>query len=277
MQTARQTAQSIEKILVQTKTINRFGLQRILCELSTAIINSSSEWIAGDFRFIAAPKVPLEAKLIWTSTECILTGARRASANNAVPNDLAADNRTVKPRSDPETTSATSASLSSTEGYVLSCIQSPATIAEASMLTGLSHIETRRAILVLIMLGLLEAEAAGVNGSIVAKESRIDGRPAQTLPAAQEVRPAAQTEPSARSTVRSDPTLHCQTTAQPSVHRDSTLSSETTTDGENDAVKPGASGGQEAWPLDLESSKYGGLDDDSSQIDFNPGDISFLG
>src|SRR5262249_45479546 len=83
-------------------------------------------------------------------------------------------------------------------GYVFSCIQSPATIAEASMLTGLSHIETRRAILVLIMLGFLEADGSA------------------------------------------------------------------------------APGRHEAFPVDIESSNYSGLDDGSSQIDFNSGDISFV-
>ena len=158
---SRQTSQPVEKILVQTKAITRLGLQRILCELSTAIVNSASEWIDGDYRFVAAPKVPLEAKLIWTSTECILIGARQASANSNVLDALAPDERGIRPASHPTTTAAT---LSSTEGYVLSCIQSPTTIAEACMLTGLSHVETRRAILVLILLGLLEAEASGAGG-----------------------------------------------------------------------------------------------------------------
>src|SRR5262249_57135239 len=32
----------------------------------------------------------------------------------------------------------------------------------------------------------------------------------------------------------------------------------------------------EAWPLDLESNNYAGLDDDPSQIDFNSGEIPFI-
>jgi tetratricopeptide (TPR) repeat protein len=183
---SRQTSQPVEKILVQTKAITRLGLQRILCELSTAIVNSASEWIDGDYRFVAAPKVPLEAKLIWTSTECILIGARQASANSNVLDALAPDERGIRPASHPTTTAAT---LSSTEGYVLSCIQSPTTIAEACMLTGLSHVETRRAILVLILLGLLEAEASGAGGADSMKENTGDP-PANSVPQPQQAGPA---------------------------------------------------------------------------------------
>src|SRR5262249_55012764 len=93
--TARQTAQPVEKILVQTKAITRLGLQRILCELSTAIVNCASEWITGEYVFVAARKVPLEAKLIWNPTECILAGARHASSKNSVLDALAPDELTV--------------------------------------------------------------------------------------------------------------------------------------------------------------------------------------
>jgi tetratricopeptide (TPR) repeat protein len=201
MVTARQTSQPVEKILVQAKVITRLGLQRTLCELSTTIVNCASEWVTGEYAFAAAPKVPLEAKLIWSPTECILAGARHASSKSSVLDALAPDERIVKPASDPEATAANSASLSSTEGYVLSCIQSSTTIAETSMLTGLSHIETRRAILVLIMLGLLEPEPSSSSSPSAASIAERDGptRPAgnTSTPAPRAAQP---TEPVIRTT-----------------------------------------------------------------------------
>jgi tetratricopeptide (TPR) repeat protein len=282
--TARQTSQPVEKILVQRKALTRLGLQRILCELSTTIVNSASAWITGEYAFAAARKVPLEAKLIWSPTECILAGARHASSKNSVLDALAPDELTVIPASDAEATAADSASLSSTEGYVLSCIQSPTTIAEASMLTGLSHIETRRAILVLIMLGLLEAEpsAKGRSKPVTVSEPEVTTLSAgiTSKPAS---RPSQESGPAPRPAKPAQPVIDSGRPPAPqpqssssSLGRSGAVTAQMPLNNGTPATKGPANHPSEAWPLDLGSAGYAGLDDDSSEIDLNSGDISFL-
>jgi tetratricopeptide (TPR) repeat protein len=324
MVTAKQTSQPVEKILVQTKAISRLGLQRILCDLSAAIVNSASEWVAGDYLFVAAPKIPLEAKLIWTSTECILSGARLASSNASVLEAIAPDDRTVKPASDPANSAANSATLSSTEGYVLSCIQSPTTIAETSTLTGLSHMETRRAILVLILLGLLEPEVGGAQSSNAVDESgredwtsnpiRESEQPRSTkaMPEAQQARisepvPEAEQVPSSKTMpevqqartskrlyeapqevrprargIEADQSVWSEQiaemplrVAQPSAADSATSSATTDLRAANDDQNAVANGESEMWPLEFESNRTNEYIDDSGQMEFNSGDISF--
>ena len=302
--TARQTSQPVEKILVQAKALTRLGLQRILCELSTTIVNSASEWITGEYAFVAARKVPLEAKLIWSPTECILAGARHASSKNSVLDALAPDELTVIPACNADGTAVDSASLSSTEGYVLSCIQSPTTVAEASMLTGLSHIETRRAILVLIMLGLLEAEpsakaspkpvtvsepdvtalSAGITPKPVSRPSQeSDHAPPvvqeQQIPSRNlnDVRPAPRPAEPAQSLIdAAKPPAPQPQSSSSSPGRSGVVPAQMPLNGGTPDIKGPANQPSETWPLDLDSAGYAGLDDDYSQIDFNSGDISFL-
>src|SRR5262249_5463412 len=87
---------------------------------------------------------------------CILKGARHASANDTILDAIAPDHLIVVPVQERAEKSAT---LNSVEGYVLSCIQSPIPIWEASGLTGLPHTEARRAVFVLILLGLIERQS----------------------------------------------------------------------------------------------------------------------
>src|SRR5262249_31536987 len=63
--------------------------------------------------------------------------------------------KVVGPSTNRSGSSIQTPTLSSVEGYVLSCIQSPVAIWEAASFTGLSHTETRSALLVFVLLGLL--------------------------------------------------------------------------------------------------------------------------
>src|SRR5262245_52514677 len=124
-------------------------------DLSRRTILSAFEWYTGDYQFVAGPVAPAGAKLDWTAAECILSGARHASSSETILDVIAPGYKVVGPSTNRSGSSIQTPTLSSVEGYVLSCIQSPVAIWEAASFTGLSHTETRSAILVLVLLGLL--------------------------------------------------------------------------------------------------------------------------
>src|SRR5262249_5366197 len=125
---------------------------------------------------------PPGARLTWSAAECILSGARHASSNDAILDAIAADYKVVAARPDRAGSITNTAALSSVEGYVLSCIQSPLTILEACSITGLSHVETNRAIFALILLGLLVEVRSSADNPAVADGEVQAGAPATTPP-----------------------------------------------------------------------------------------------
>ena len=151
---ASNSSRSLEAVLVGDGTMSADAMAEAQRALSLSVINLAFEWYAGDYEFIEEPLTP-GPRLTWSASDCILSGARYASASEAMLDVIAPDYKIVGPVPEAASSIVNSATLTSVEGYVLSCIQEPVTILEASSITGLSHVETRRALSVLIVLGLL--------------------------------------------------------------------------------------------------------------------------
>jgi tetratricopeptide (TPR) repeat protein len=162
---ARESSRTIESVMVESGALTTEALQQAQKALSLGIINMAFEWYTGDYEFVADGNARSRAPLTWTADECILNGARHASSSETVLNVVAPDHRIVCPPPEFARSMERSATLNSVEGYVLSCIQSPIPVWEATSITGLSHVETRRAIFVLILLGLLAVQQDPVDGA----------------------------------------------------------------------------------------------------------------
>jgi hypothetical protein len=158
---ARNSARTLDQVLVEDGLLSAAALTQAQMGGSRRAINLAFQWYTGDYNFDSDCCPPPSAKLIWTSAECILKGARHASGNDTVLDAIAPDHLVVAAVQKGGGSIEQTATLNSVEGYVLSCIQSPASIREASELTGLPHTETRRAVFVLILLGLLERQSQG--------------------------------------------------------------------------------------------------------------------
>jgi tetratricopeptide (TPR) repeat protein len=152
---ARESSGTLEGVLVEDGIVPAAAMEQAQRDASLQALNLAFEWHTGDYSFdpVSCPRPG--AKLTLTPAECILKGARHASANETILDAIAPDHRIVGPAREGAASIEQSATLSSVEGYVLSCIQSPISIAETGGLTGLPHSETRRAVFVLILLGLL--------------------------------------------------------------------------------------------------------------------------
>jgi tetratricopeptide (TPR) repeat protein len=168
VEAARKKAENSQKLgraLVQTGVVTEQVLQQATVELATQTILSLFEWEQGDYVFSAAPPTELDARLTWSSADCILRGMRQAAKLESVANTLAPGHRVVAPATPDADSIGRSAALTPAEGFVLSSISSPTPISEVSMLTGLSEVDVRSAVCVLLSLGLLTPVAKSQNGS----------------------------------------------------------------------------------------------------------------
>jgi len=154
---ARDSLRTLDEVLVQDGIVPAATLAEAQRDGSRRAVNLAFQWYTGDYNFDPQSCCsPVAAKLSWSAAECILKGARHASGNDTILDAIAPDYLIVAPVQEGAEQSAT---LNSVEGYVLSCIQSPISVWDASGLTGLPHKETRRAVFVLILLGLIERQS----------------------------------------------------------------------------------------------------------------------
>jgi tetratricopeptide (TPR) repeat protein len=167
---ARESSRTLDAVLVQDGMVPAAAMEQAQREASLQALNLAFEWYTGDYNFdpVSCPRAG--AKLALTPAECILKGARHASASDAILDRVAPDHRIIEPAREGGGSMERSATLSSVEGYVLSCIQSPISIGETSGLTGLAHSETRRAVFVLILLGLLTERQSTPDHQVVCQQ-----------------------------------------------------------------------------------------------------------
>jgi tetratricopeptide (TPR) repeat protein len=148
-------SQKLGRALVQTGVVTEQVLQQASSELAAQTILSLFEWEQGDYVFNEAPATDLEARLTWSPADCILRGTRQAAKLESVANALAPGYRIVAPVMSNGDSIGSSAALTPAEGFVLSSITGPTPISEVSTLTGLSDVDVRSAVCVLLSLGLL--------------------------------------------------------------------------------------------------------------------------
>ena len=158
-------SQKLGRALVQTGVVTEQVLQQASSELATQTILSLFEWEQGDYVFNEAPATDLEARLTWSPADCILRGTRLAAKLESVANTLAPGYRIVAPVTPNGDSIGSSAALTPAEGFVLSSITGPTPISEVSILTGLSDVDVRSAVCVLLSLGLLTPLGDSRNGA----------------------------------------------------------------------------------------------------------------
>jgi hypothetical protein len=188
---ANDSSLAIDAVLVDSGVLTTQSLHQAQLDLSRTVINSVFEWYTGEYEF-DAERGARGPKLTWNAAECILGGARHASANDAILEVIAPDYKVIAPAPYAGCPMEQSATLSSVEGYVLSCIQSPISIWEASGLTGLSHSETRRALFILILLGLLVEHPITSEQHVPSGHGATAAQVASTQDATEENEPAVQ-------------------------------------------------------------------------------------
>ena len=119
------------------------------------IIVSAFEWREGEYVLDPMPTASHPVNIDCTSEDCVLSGARRAAQSDDILNSEVGLEAVVAPAEPDEAEFGRDAKLNSIEGYVLSCVASAMQIEDISVMTGLSALEIRRAVYVLISLGLL--------------------------------------------------------------------------------------------------------------------------
>jgi tetratricopeptide (TPR) repeat protein len=133
------------------------AVETTLKDLAFKIILSTFEWTEGEYFFDTRSSPVHQIVINYTAEDCIVGGSRRVSLIEDILNLSAPGNKTVGPAGEDEARFGSGASLNSTEGYVLSCISGPTRIKNIAALTGLSDVETRKAVHVLLSLGLIKA------------------------------------------------------------------------------------------------------------------------
>lgn len=148
--------QYIPRRLVEMNVLTEQGLRRFLRDSAFRIIVSIFENADGDYSFSKGLTAKHEAQLDCTVADCITAGARAASSQEPLLNSVAPASVTVVCKSQPDEI-ARSAKLNSIEGYVLATLTAPIAAGDVSALTGLSDVDSRKAVYVLLQLGLVIA------------------------------------------------------------------------------------------------------------------------
>ena len=158
VEAARQRNDNLQRLgqtLVEIGALAEHAFRQAARELTVQIIKSLFEWQQGEYIFDDNVSAAHPVKLGWTAADCILEGARHASGIKSIAALIVPEQKLVAPADAAHSRVGSSANLSSTEGYVLSCIQYPISFSEVSASTGLSEEEARRAVCVLLSLGSL--------------------------------------------------------------------------------------------------------------------------
>lgn len=158
VEAARQRNDQLQRLgqtLVEMGALAEHAMRQAARELVAQIIKSLFEWQQGEYIFDDNANTAHSVKLNLTAADCILEGARHAAGIKSVAALIAPEQKLVGPADAARSLVGSTASLSSSEGYVLSCIQYPTSFSEVSEVTGLSEEESRRAVCVLLSLGAL--------------------------------------------------------------------------------------------------------------------------
>jgi curved DNA-binding protein CbpA len=158
VEAARQRNDQLQRLgqtLVEIGALAEHAMRQAARELAVQIIKSLFEWLQGEYVFEEDVSAAHAVKLNWTAADCILEGARHASGIKSVAAVIVPEQKLIGPADAARSLVGSTANLSSSEGYVLACIQYPTSFNEVSAVTGLSEEESRRAVCVLLSLGAL--------------------------------------------------------------------------------------------------------------------------
>ncbi|MGA9770057.1 MAG: DUF4388 domain-containing protein [Blastocatellia bacterium] len=171
-------SQRLGQSLVEMGALAEHILRQAARELAVQIIKSLFEWDHGEYVFDQNASAAHAVILNQTAADCILEGARHASGIKSIATLIAPEQKLIGPADAAHSLVGSTASLSSSEGYVLACIQYPISFSELSEITGLSEQEARRCVCVLLSLGALMLFDGGTSRQKPVEATEIKRAPA---------------------------------------------------------------------------------------------------
>jgi curved DNA-binding protein CbpA len=175
-------SQRLGQTLVEMGALAEHILRQAVRELAVQIIKSLFEWDHGEYVFDQDASAAHDVKLSWTAADCILEGARHASGIKSIATLIAPNQKLIGPADVAHSLVGSTASLSSSEGYVLACIQYPISFSELSEITGLPEEEARSSVCVLLSLGALMLFEGGKEKTSSQKPVEAGKAPAAATP-----------------------------------------------------------------------------------------------
>src|SRR5262249_35212094 len=145
--------------LVEMGLVTRDVMLQAARELSMQIISSLFECREGEYSLDECATSFEPPVLDIGAADCIIQGVRAAAGNDWMLDAKAPTDRLLTRVELNSNSFASSANLTSIESYVLSRIASETPVSEVGNLTGLPEEDARRAVCVLVSLGLLALES----------------------------------------------------------------------------------------------------------------------
>ena len=148
----------LSRALIDQGVLSEEAVRRTTDGLVKQIVLSIFEWDEGEYDFDEAAH-PQEAGALEFTPADLIQGARHAAGVERLARIIAPRDMVVGPADTNDYFLASLPGLNSVESYVLSRIESPMRVSEASSMMGLPEEETQRAVCVLVALGLLARTA----------------------------------------------------------------------------------------------------------------------
>lgn len=141
--------------LVEMGTMSAEAMRKAVREQVMEIILSMFEWVQGEYQFDERIRAAHDYTLDMSAADVILEGARRMSKNQQLA-DAIAPLDAVLMRARAHSAQIDSGILLPVESYILSRIESPTTVSDVGMLSGLADTDAHRAVVSLVAAGFLK-------------------------------------------------------------------------------------------------------------------------
>ena len=141
--------------LIEKGIVSAEVMRKTASELSASIALSMFEWTEAEYHFEEAEQLACPGVIHATTAELVIEGTRQAASRAAFIDQVAPSDLWVIRRQTAGDPFADSANLNPTEGYILSMTDSPTRLSEIATLSGLPDEQIRRAVCVLLALGML--------------------------------------------------------------------------------------------------------------------------
>jgi tetratricopeptide (TPR) repeat protein len=141
--------------LVEKGIVSAEVMRKTASEMSVSIALSMFEWTEAEYQFEESEQLAFPGVMQATTAELVIEGTRQAASRASFIDLVAPSELWVIRRQTAGDHFADSANLNPTEGYILSMTDSPTRLSEIATLSGLPDEQIRRAVCVLLALGML--------------------------------------------------------------------------------------------------------------------------
>jgi curved DNA-binding protein CbpA len=145
----------VASMLVEMSVIGEADMRKFVHDQLMEIILSLFEWTQGDYAFDIRIRASHDFTLEVTAADMILEGARMASANDQMAENIA-PMKAVLVRAKSNGISLDSGRLIPVESYILSRIESPTSVSDVGALSGIGDADAHRAVCALVAAGFLK-------------------------------------------------------------------------------------------------------------------------